>query len=112
MISVKASFGMFGAMFTTRFRADGQGRFRINPSAGDYFRMRAIPPKGQPYLSGEAEFAWTKGAVKKEIDLTVPRGVLIHGKVTEQGTGRPVPGASVRVLRDEAARGHRSTRAT
>jgi hypothetical protein len=96
VISTKASFGMFGAMFTTRFRADGQGRFRINPSAGDYFRVRAIPPTGQAYLPGEAEFEWTKAAVKKELDLNVPRGVLIRGKVTEQGTGRPVPGAGVR----------------
>ena len=42
---------MFGAMVTTRFRADDQGRFRINPYAGDYFRMRAIPAEGQPYLA-------------------------------------------------------------
>jgi hypothetical protein len=98
VIAVRASFGAFGGMFTTRFRADGQGRFRVNPSAGDYFRMRAIPPTGQAYLPGEAEFAWAKGAVKKEIDLTVPRGALIHGKVTEQGTGRPVLGAGVRFL--------------
>ena len=95
MISVRSSFGIFGAMFTTRFRADGQGRFRLNPSAGDYFRLRAIPPKGLAHLPGEAEFEWTKAAVKKEFDVRVPRGVLIHGKVTEEGTGRPVPGASV-----------------
>jgi protocatechuate 3,4-dioxygenase beta subunit len=96
VVAVQGGTGVFGARFTTRSRADGQGRFRVNPSAGDYFRLRAIPPRGQAYLPGEAEFEWAKGAVKKEIDLKVPRGVLIHGKVTEQGTGRPVPGASVR----------------
>ena len=82
-------------MVTTKFRADGQGRFRINPYAGDYFRRAGLPPEGQPYLPQEAEFAWTKGAVKKEIDFKLPRGVLIRGKVTEEGTGRPVAGASV-----------------
>ncbi len=110
VISVTASFGSFGARFTTRFRADGQGRFRINPSAGDYFRVRAIPPTGQAYLPGEAEFEWTKAAVKKEIDITLPRGVLIHGKVTEEGTGRPVPGAGVRFFAMSGPRGMRRGR--
>ena len=69
VIAVRASYGAFGGMFTTKFRADDQGRFKISPYAGDYFRMRVFPPEGQPYLVGETEFAWTKGAVKKEIDL-------------------------------------------
>ena len=95
VISVRASFGSFGGMFTTKFRADDQGRFKISPFSGDYFRMRASPPDGQPYLACEHEFAWTKGAIKKDVDLTLPRGVLILGKVTENETGRPVAGASV-----------------
>ena len=74
--------------------------------------MRAITsacgpslPTGQPNLDGEAEFAWPKAAVKKEIDLMLPRGLLIRGKVTEEGTGRPVAGAGVRYF----ARGPRGT---
>jgi RNA polymerase sigma factor (sigma-70 family) len=98
VISVRASFGTFGGMFTTKFRADDEGRFKISPYSGDYFRMRVFPPEGQPYLAREHEFAWTKGAVKKEVELTLPRGVLIHGKVTEHGTGRPVAGASVQFV--------------
>ena len=98
VISVRASFGSFGGMFTTKFQADDQGRFKISPYSGDYFRMRAFPREGQPYLAREHEFAWTKGAVKKEVDLTLPSGVLINGKVTENGTGRPVAGASVQFV--------------
>jgi RNA polymerase sigma factor (sigma-70 family) len=102
VIAVTANFGSGSSigigMFTTRYRADDQGRFRINPHAGDYFRMRAIAPEGQPYLPGRSNFAWPKAAVKKEIDLTLARGVLIRGKVTEQGTGRPVPGATVQFI--------------
>ncbi len=97
-IVVRASAEAFSTYQTTRFRADGQGHFRINPSAGGYFRLEAIAPAGQPYLTGEAEFAWAKAAVRKEIDLTLTRGVRIHGKVTEQGTGRPVPGAAVHTI--------------
>jgi RNA polymerase sigma factor (sigma-70 family) len=95
VIAVSASFGAFGGMFTTKFRADDQGRFKISPYAGDYFRMGVHPTDGQPYLVRQEEFAWTKGAVKKEIELKLPRGVLIQGKVTEEGTGWPVAAASI-----------------
>jgi RNA polymerase sigma factor (sigma-70 family) len=95
VISVRSSYGTFGGMFTTKFRADGQGRFKITPYAGDYFRMSVHPAEGQPYLVRQDEFAWTKGAVKKEINLKLPRGALIQGKVMEAGTGRPVAEATV-----------------
>jgi hypothetical protein len=98
VVAVLASATQFGTLLTTRCRADGQGRFRINPSPGGYFRLEAIAPEGQPYLTAEAEFAWSKAAVRKEVNLTLTRGVSIHGKVTEQGTGRPVPGAAVHAI--------------
>ncbi len=102
VIAVTTNFGTGSSigvpMFPARFRADDQGRFRINPHAGDYFRMRAIPPEGEPYLPANSAFPWPKAAVEKEIDITLARGVLIHGKVTEQGTGRPVPGAAVQFV--------------
>ena len=78
-------------MFTSKFRADDQGRFKASPHSGDYFRMRVVPADGQPYLVGEAEFAWTKGAVRKELDIKLPRGRLIQGKVTDAGN-RPAGG--------------------
>ncbi len=34
--------------------------------------------------------AWPKGATEQAVDLALPRGVLIRGKVTEEGTGQPV----------------------
>jgi hypothetical protein len=95
VIAVRASPGRSGGMVTTKFRADDQGRFKINPYAGTYFRISAFPPEGQPYLAREFELAWTKGAVKKEMDFTLARGVLIRGKAIEEGTGRPVARASV-----------------
>jgi len=95
VIAVRSSSGIGGGMATTKFRADSQGRFKINPYAGDYFRMHAFAPAGQAYVAREFEFAWTKGAVKKEIDLTLARGVLLRGKAIEEGSGRPIAGASV-----------------
>src|SRR5262249_46734146 len=78
-----------------RFRADDQGRFTANVLTRRYFRIQGVPPEGQPYLISEQEFQWTKGAVKKMIDVKLPRGVLIQGTVIEKGTGRPLGGSSV-----------------
>ena len=62
------------------------------------YRVRAFPPEGQPYLITQVEFALTKGAVKKEIDVKVPRGVVIRGTVLDGGTGRALPEASVQYI--------------
>jgi RNA polymerase sigma factor (sigma-70 family) len=98
VISIAASEQEFGSMFSTRFRADGQGRYTANPSPGEYFRVYAYAPPGQPYLAPEVAFAWTKGTVKKALDIRAPRGVVIRGKVTEQGTGRPLPASSIQFI--------------
>ncbi|MFI5453829.1 MAG: sigma-70 family RNA polymerase sigma factor [Isosphaerales bacterium] len=81
-----------------RFRADDQGRFTANVQPGKYYRVQAFPPEGQPYLILRHEFEWTKGAVKKVVDVKLVRGVLIRGKVIERGTGRPLEGASVQYI--------------
>ncbi len=79
---------------TVLARADRQGRFRINPYSGDEFMFQIFPPDGQPYLSRDIELPWPKGAVRKEVDFTLQRGVPIRGRVTEEV--RQVAGASIR----------------
>ncbi len=91
-IVVAAGERRLGGGFATRFRADAQGRFEVNPSAGDYFHVTAYPTNGEPYLSPPLEFAWTKGAVRKHLDIALPRGALIRGKVTELGSNTPRSG--------------------
>ena len=98
VIAVAASRGEDGGMSTTRFLADEQGRFTVNPSPGDYFRLNAHPPDAQPYLVPQIEFAWTKGAIKKVVDVKLPRGISIRGKVTDAETGKPLTGASVQYI--------------
>ncbi len=80
----------------TMTRTDAQGRFQLNPYAGDKYVVQLIPALGQPYLPRETVFPWPRGAVRKELEIKLDRGVVIRGKVLEEGTGRPVPGASVR----------------
>ncbi len=76
-------------------KADAQGRFRINPHPGKWFTISAHAPSGEPYLAVEKRFKWDSGKVKVQMDLKLPRGVLIRGKVTEAGSGKPVAKAAV-----------------
>jgi RNA polymerase sigma factor (sigma-70 family) len=78
-----------------KFRADAQGRFVINPIASESYTLDAMPTGGEPYLGGQVELELTKGTVKATRDIRLRRGVLIRGKVTEQGTGRPLPASSI-----------------
>jgi hypothetical protein len=80
---------------STNFQTDADGRFRVNPSSGDKFYVAASAPAGQPYLGTSKGFEWPKGAIEHSLDLSLPRGVMIRGKVTEQGSNHPVAGASV-----------------
>ncbi len=91
---VGSSHGKVG--ISAEFETDDQGRFRVNAAPADrWVSVEAFPPEGQPYLIVRKGFDWPKGAVEQSVDLALPRGALIHGTVTEEGTGRPVAGAIV-----------------
>jgi hypothetical protein len=61
----------------------------------DALGLVVTAPEGEPYLSVAQRVQWPKGAVKQEIEIKLPRGVLVRGKVTEAGTSKPVAGACV-----------------
>ncbi len=68
----------------------------------------STPPEGQPYLgNGTDIFEWIKGTFERRVDLALSRAAVIRGKVTEEGTGRPVAGAGLGFM----ARGRRARRA-
>jgi RNA polymerase sigma factor (sigma-70 family) len=77
------------------FEADADGRFRANPETVDRYEVSVTAPEGQPYLGVSKLFNWPKGAVEYPLDLALPRGVVIRGKVTEEGSGKPVAGARI-----------------
>jgi hypothetical protein len=78
--------------------ADAEGRFRTNTGLGAEGFVIAIPPDGQPYLMNGVSIEWSKGEVKRSADLTLPRGVMLRGKVAETGSSRPLSGAVVNFL--------------
>ncbi len=85
-----------GVGYINQFEADDQGRFRMNPLSADRFRVSVHSPDSvRPYLGSSVEFDWPRGKVEHRVDLTLRRGVLIRGKVIEEGTGRPVAGARI-----------------
>ncbi len=88
------SNGKGGTRFTEH-ETDSEGRYRVNPWSGDIYFVTAFSPAGQPYLGAMRRISWAKGAVEHPLDLTLPRGVTIHGKLTEEGSIKPVAGARV-----------------
>lgn len=90
--------------------ADADGRFRVStgpagPARTGRFGVRALSPSGAPYLMTMKQGEWPKGAVEQTVDMALPRGEVVRGKITEEGTGRPVAGAVVRVTSYSPAEG-------
>jgi hypothetical protein len=77
------------------FETDAEGRFAMNPRSSDRYYISAWPPAGQPYLIKSRPLEWPKGALEQSLDLALPRGVAIHGKATEEGSGEPIEGATL-----------------
>jgi RNA polymerase sigma factor (sigma-70 family) len=74
---------------------DDQGRFRLHPFPGDSLGLLAYPPAGEPYLVGLQPVPWPDDN-PRNVTLTLWPGVYVRGRVTEEGSGKPVAGATVR----------------
>jgi RNA polymerase sigma factor (sigma-70 family) len=90
------------AGLATRFRADDHGQFRINPDPGDTFVLTAQSAEAAPYLAVTKSVNWPKGAVEQSVELALDRGIAIEGRVTEEGSGKPVAGAIARFTPSES----------
>ncbi len=82
-------------------KTDEHGWFRLRPTSGPIYNQEesglilAYAPEGEPYLNVQKGFRWPKAAMKHRVDLALPRGVLVRGRVTEEDGGKPVAGALV-----------------
>jgi RNA polymerase sigma factor (sigma-70 family) len=83
--------------------ADEQGRFKValprplndvNGPARDA-GAHAFPHPGEPYLNAVVGIDFPRGVVRRQVEVKLPRGVLLRGKVTEAGSGKSVAGAYV-----------------
>jgi RNA polymerase sigma factor (sigma-70 family) len=74
---------------------DADGRFRVPLARSEGVTVTAMAPEGEPYLSVYQRVDWPKGAVRHTVEIRLPRGALVRGRVTEAGSGKPVARASV-----------------
>jgi RNA polymerase sigma factor (sigma-70 family) len=96
VITAKGNYYNFDWRGWIKRRADARGQFHISPPVGDFFTVVAYPPPGTPYVTVWKDIERPKPEIgKRKINLALPRGVLVRGKVTERQSGKAVAGASV-----------------
>ena len=85
-LTIWASQQKFGSMMSVAGQADEKGQYKISPNPGIRFGVTAYPPDGTPYLARELEpIDWKSGDRSREVDVKLPRGVLVRGQVLEAG---------------------------
>jgi RNA polymerase sigma factor (sigma-70 family) len=90
------SDGFLRQNVTLQTWTDDKGRFQVNcPVADGFYGIQVFPVDGSPYLCCSKGVQWPKGKVKFEVEVKVPRGILIRGKVTEADSGKLVAGAFI-----------------
>jgi hypothetical protein len=76
-------------------KTDEQGRFQARGRPRNRYSLYVYPPIGLPYPAwGECK-KWPAGAARQQITVEVPRGILMRGRIVEEGSGQPVAGAGV-----------------
>jgi hypothetical protein len=95
-LTIWSSQEKFGSMFSLPGKANEKGEYRISANPGIRFGVAAYPPDDAPYLVRQInDISWEHGEKSKVVDVALPRGVLVHGKVLEGGSDAPIAGASV-----------------
>ena len=95
-VTIWASQQAFGSMSSVEGTTDENGNYRILPNPGIRFGVSAYAPTGAPYMARKAEpIRWENGDGSRQVDIALPRAVLVTGRVIEKGTGKPVAKAKV-----------------
>jgi hypothetical protein len=76
-------------------RTDAKGRFRLNPFLGDRYHVLVSPARGEPYLTVKQTVRWPRGAARRTVNVALPRGVYLRGRVSETPGGKAVARARV-----------------
>ncbi len=109
-LTIWASQEEHGSMVSVPGRADAAGRYHISPHPGIRFGIIAYPPDGAAYLARQTPLsdaiAWQTGDRVKQVDMKLPRGVLVRGTVVEAGSNAPVAGASIQYIPQQANNPH------
>src|SRR5439155_15437447 len=75
---------------------DAQGRYELpGCPRGPSYGVTVVPPKDAPYFIVGRQVADTDGPEPLTVDVDLPRGVLVRGRLIDGGTGKPVVGAVI-----------------
>ncbi len=95
-ISIWASQQEFGSMMSVEGVTDAEGKYRVLPNPGIRFGVSAYPPSGVPYMARQTErITWENSELTREVNIKVPRVSLVRGRVLEEGSDKPVEGATI-----------------
>jgi beta-lactamase regulating signal transducer with metallopeptidase domain/protocatechuate 3,4-dioxygenase beta subunit len=95
-VEIGASVDPHSCIMNMAGQTDADGRFRLNPYSGKIFHITVHPPEGEPYLIYQKEIKLADGHQPPSIDVALPQGILLHGKITEKSSGKAVAGATVK----------------
>ena len=86
----------YGGNVSVQATTDGSGRYRAAGRLGDFYWVSAYPEPGSGHIPVQKrQNRWPSGAKVLEVDLAVPRGRMVHGRVVRGRRDCPVSGASV-----------------
>lgn len=95
-ISIWASQQEYGSMISVEGVTDAEGKYRVLPNPGIRFGVTAYPPSGVPYMARQIDrIAWENSELTREVNIKVPRVSLVRGRVLEEGSDKPVEGATI-----------------
>ncbi len=77
---------------------DGQGRLALDHLPRHPLRLRVYPPEASDYLGLEMHLDFEGQPRLLEPTVRLQRGVIVQGRVVEQGTNKGVPGAELQYL--------------
>jgi hypothetical protein len=92
-ISIQRDDG--GSFWAGDFETDAEGRFHANPGSGHRYLLSSFPPEREPYLNVGKNLDWPRAAIEHSLELVLSRGILVRGRVTEEGSGKPIAGARI-----------------
>jgi RNA polymerase sigma factor (sigma-70 family) len=77
---------------------DVSGAFRVRLLPGQSYAILAYAPDDAPYLPIRKRLEWPEGETGQRLEIELPRGVMIEGKVTDRSTDRPLPAIRARFV--------------
>lgn len=84
----------FVGTMTLKTKTDAQGRFRLSGMPkGEGNELIVVPDDEQPYLVQGVDVPDAPGVAPVSVEVSLPRGIWIEGRLTEKATGTPVVGA-------------------